>query len=298
MGQFSKKWEDLEFSDNYIFCKAMRNKNLCRKMIEILLGIKADGITYIDTEHIVDEFYGSRGIRMDVFAEDSSRVYDIEMQTGNYDDLLLRARYYQSASDVSTTPRRTKYRELKETYIIFICLDDPFGEGLPLYTERKSFIETDRIRYDDKTRKLFYNASAFEKAESKDVRDVLEFIYTMRAGSSFTRELEDFVNGAKAEPVFKDEYMYFADILEDEKEEARMTGHEEGFAQGLKDGISQGIQQGIQKGIQEGISQGIAEGAAQQKAEDDKLLAQKDAEVARQAERIRQLEAALAEKQK
>lgn len=32
MGQFSKKWEDLNFSDNYIFCKVMRNESLCKEM--------------------------------------------------------------------------------------------------------------------------------------------------------------------------------------------------------------------------------------------------------------------------
>ncbi len=38
----------------------------------------------------------------------------------------------------------------------------------------------------------------------------------------------------------------------------------------------------------------LREGAARQKAEDDKLIAQKDAEVARQAEKIASLKAQLA----
>jgi len=252
MGPFSKKWEDLEFSDNFIFCKVMKNKELCIQFLEILLGIKIKDISYIQSEHPIQDYYESRGIRMDVYVADSSRIFNLEMQTGNYSDLLLRSRYYLSASDISTTPRRTKFNEIKETYIIFICKKDPFGQGLPLYTERKSFAETDAIPYDDKSYKLFYNTSAYAKAKTEDVRDVLEFIYKLQAKNSFTKKLESSVLVAKAEPVFKDEYMYFADILEEEKEVARATGLAEGRATGLAEGRATGLAEGQNKKALEG----------------------------------------------
>ena len=115
MGQFSKPWKDLDISDNFIFCKVMRNKEICKRLLEILLGFKVGDIIYNDSEHIISDFYDYRGIRLDVFVKDSNKVYDIEMQTGNYSDLLLRARYYQSACDINSTPRRTSYNKLKET---------------------------------------------------------------------------------------------------------------------------------------------------------------------------------------
>ena len=217
MGQFSKKWEDLQFSDNYIFCKVMKNKNLCKQMLEILLGIKVKDIDYIQSEHPLDDYYQTRGIRMDVYVEGDDKIYNLEMQSGNYDDLLLRSRYYLSASDVSSTPRRTKFKDLKETYIIFLCMNDPFNQGVPLYTEVTFFKETPNFQINDKTHKLFYNASAYAKADKEEVRDVLEFIYKLKSKSSFTKQLEDSVTLAKADHMFKDEYMYFADILEDEK---------------------------------------------------------------------------------
>lgn len=256
MSQFSKKWEELNFSDNFIFCKVMKNKNLCKQLLEILTGIKVEKISYIESEHAIDNFYDSRGIRMDVFVKDSNKIYDIEMQTGDYENLLLRARYYQSASDISSTPRRTKYQNLKETFIIFICKDDPFGEGLPLYTEKKSFLETDKIPYDDKSRKFFYNSSAYQKAKDENVRDVLEFIYTLKAKSIFTKELEEEVKEAKTEPVFKDEYMYFSDILEEEKEKSQKTGFEEGLSEGLKSGITKGRIEKLKEQITKKIEKG------------------------------------------
>ena len=234
----------------------MKNKNLCKQLLEILTGIKVEKISYIESEHAIDNFYDSRGIRMDVFVKDSDKIYDIEMQTGDYENLLLRARYYQSASDISSTPRRTKYQNLKETFIIFICKDDPFGEGLPLYTEKKSFLETDKIPYDDKSRKFFYNSSAYQKAKDENVRDVLEFIYTLKAKSIFTKELEEEVKEAKTEPVFKDEYMYFSDILEEEKEKSQKTGFEEGLSEGLKSGITRGRIENLKELVTKKIEKG------------------------------------------
>lgn len=83
MSQFSKKWEDLTIADNFIFCKVMENESLCKELLEILLGIKIEKINYIKSEHVIENFYDSRGVRLDVFVKDSDRVFDIEIQTGN-----------------------------------------------------------------------------------------------------------------------------------------------------------------------------------------------------------------------
>lgn len=250
MGQFSKAWEDLDFSDNFIFCKVMKDEKLCSELLNILLGFQIEKIQYINTEQQIENFYDAKGIRMDVFLKDSKRVIDLEMQTGNYEDIILRSRYYQSAADVSMVPRRTKYSELKENYIVFICKDDPFGYGIPCYTRTQSFAEIPGFVYDDKTHNVFYNSSAFAKAEDKNVRDVLEFIYSLKASSDFTQKLAASVQNAKVKSSFKDEYMYFADILEEEKEMAREAGLEEGRQTGLADGRAVGLAEGIAEGIE------------------------------------------------
>lgn len=92
----------------------------------------------------------------------------------------------------------------------------------------------------NKTHKLFYNCSAYVKETDPEIRDVLQFIYKLKSASNFTKELEDTVQQAKAEPTFKDDYMYFSDILEDEKEQARNIGLSEGRAEGLEEGRVEG----------------------------------------------------------
>lgn len=260
MGQFSKPWDELTIADNFIFCKVMENERICMGVLETLLGISVGHIEYLKTENSLENFYDSRGIRLDVYVKDADRIFNIEMQTGNYDDMLLRARYYLSSSDVATTKRRTKFKDIRETYILFICKDDPFGEGIPRYTKISKFLETDRISYDDKSRNVFYNCSAWEKEGNPEVRGVLKFIYGLKPDSSLALEMDEAASLAKQKSELEDEYMYFSDILEDEKEEAREIGLAEGRAKGLKEGLAEGRAKGVAEGRMEGHAEGHAEG--------------------------------------
>ena len=255
MGQFSKPWKDLTIADNFIFCKVMQNENLCRGVLETLLGIHVEHIEYLRTENPIENFYDSRGIRLDVYVKDSGRIFNIEMQTGNYDDILLRARYYLSSSDVATTKRRTKFKDIRETYILFICKDDPFGKGIPCYTKLTKFLETDEISYNDKSHNVFYNCSAWEKEKNPEIRQVLKFIYGLKPDSGLALEMNEAASLAKQKSDLEDEYMYFSDILEDEKEEAREIGLAEGQAKGREEGREEGRAEGRVEGLELGRQQ-------------------------------------------
>lgn len=244
MSQFSKKWKDLTIADNFIFCKVMQNEQLCRRVLETLLEIKIEHIEYLSTEMTVENFYESRGIRLDVYVKDSARIFNIEMQTGNYEDMLLRARYYLSSSDVATTKRRSKFKDLKETFILFICKDDPFGIEIPRYTRFTKFLETDEIPYDDKIRTVFYNCSAWEKESDPEIRGVLKFIYGLKPDSNLASDMEKAVSLAKQKSEVVEEYMYFSDILEEEKEEASKIARAEALAEGFANGQESGKKQG------------------------------------------------------
>ena len=259
MGPFSKPWEELTIADNFIFCKVMENERICRGVLETLLGISVEHIDYLKTENPIENFYDSRGIRLDVYVKDSERIFNIEMQTGNYNDMLLRARYYLSSSDVATTKRRTKFKDIRETYILFICKDDPFGEEIPRYTKISKFLETDRISYDDKSRNVFYNCSAWEKESNPEVRGVLKFIYGLKPDSGLAIEMDEAASLAKQKSDLEDEYMYFSDILEDEKEEAREIGLAEGHAEGHAEGLEAGRHQQKIESAKTAISLGLSE---------------------------------------
>ena len=122
-----KPWKELTIRDNFMFQKVLRNKRLCKRFIEKTLRIKIKRIIYLETEKTIDEKYGSKSVRIDVFVEtDSGEIIDIEMQAADMleGELPLRTRYYQALIDMAALAKGHTYMELKRSYIIlnYSCL--------------------------------------------------------------------------------------------------------------------------------------------------------------------------------
>ena len=240
-GPFSKSWDELSFTDNYIFCKVLQqNKELSQKMLEILIGIEITNVDIVESEKTIDNFYGTRSVRLDVYAKNETQAFDIEMQTCNYENLLLRARYYQSSLDQEEMERSADFEKLKNSYIIFLCLDDPIGYGSYIYTKQSVFKEYPDKSYNDKSNIVFYNCSAYKDVEDKELRNVLEFIYNANSNSTFTDKLQKSVDDTKKSPEWRKEYMKLSEIINDSKKEGVKEGKEEAFIETainmLKDG--------------------------------------------------------------
>ena len=46
-----KKWEDLDITDDFIFTRVMRNKRLCRTLLEMILKVKVGKIKFLTSHH-------------------------------------------------------------------------------------------------------------------------------------------------------------------------------------------------------------------------------------------------------
>ena len=47
-----KPWEELTFTDDFIFAKVMQDRNACTRLIETLLGIRVGHIEYIEEQKV------------------------------------------------------------------------------------------------------------------------------------------------------------------------------------------------------------------------------------------------------
>ena len=127
-------------------------------------------------EKAIAPYYTSKGVRLDVYLKDSDKVIDIECQANLKPALGKRTRYYQSMIDIDSLMKGEEYEKLKESYILFICKNDPFKDenekhfGLPCYTFKNICTEDDEVNLDDKTIKVIYNASAYEKENAKKMK--------------------------------------------------------------------------------------------------------------------------------
>ncbi len=94
-----KAWEDLTIQDDFMFKAVMKNKELCKGVLEVILNQPIHDIRYLAEELSLKAGYMSKGVRLDVYVEDEAHtIYDVEMQVRQdaEDALPKRMRYYQS----------------------------------------------------------------------------------------------------------------------------------------------------------------------------------------------------------
>ena len=158
-----KRWEDLDITDDFIFTRDMRNKRLCRTLLEMILKVKVGKIKFLTSHHAIQIDPNAKGIIMDVYLKDENKVINVEMQASNHGDLPRRARYYQAAADIDTTPKGSEYSDLKQNYVIFICTFDPFDKNFPRYTFQYTCQETDhQLKLEDGSLRIFLNTATEE----------------------------------------------------------------------------------------------------------------------------------------
>ena len=76
----------------------------------------------------------------------------------------------------------------------------------------------------------------------------MEFIQTNKATTDFSRTLEQNVKVAKQNTRWEEEYMYFCDVLEEEKEKVRRVAWKQGLAEGRAEGRAEGLNLGRAEG--------------------------------------------------
>lgn len=226
-----KPFEQLTFSDDWMFQKVMQNPQICAELVERLLHINIDHVEYPKLEKAIKPYYTSKGVRLDVYLKDSDKVIDIECQSNLKPALGKRTRYYQSMIDIDNLMKGDEYVQLKESYILFICKDDPFKDdkenyfGLPCYTFKNECSENGEVKLDDKTIKVIYNASAYEKEEEPLIRNFLHFIYTNQPGQDdLSNRLSRLVEKCKENEKFRSDYLAVNLHDYDIRYEARQEG--------------------------------------------------------------------------
>lgn len=205
----AEKWERATLADNFIFCKVMTaNPDLCKELLELLLNIKIERIEIPVAERSFKVDYDSKGIRFDVYVKDGTgRCFDIEIQTTNRTNLAKRARYYQGLMDVDSLVSGADYSELNESYVIFLCMEDAFGSGLPVYDFHQVCKQDSEVLLNDGTHKVFFNASKYDKMPTESLREFFKFLNGLNAASDFTDQLEQKVRYAKTNAQWRHRFM-------------------------------------------------------------------------------------------
>ena len=242
-----KPIEELTFTDDFMFGYVLRDPEICKTLLETLLGIQIEYVEYPELQKSISSFYESKGVRLDVYIKGSNRVFDIEIQNDFQLALSRRTRYYQSMIDVDDLLKGADYSQLNDSFVIFVCQFDPFNADLPCYTFKNLCLENKNIELNDGTTKVIFNSSAYEKENNLEISAFLKYIKTKVPTSIFTDRLHRLVEEHKLNNKFKNEYLamnlHDRDITRKAFQEGRDAGFTEGEAIGIDKGISQGAEQ-------------------------------------------------------
>lgn len=100
-----------------------------------------------------------RSITLDIHAVDAQkREYDIEVQRADAGADVHRARFHSSMLDSKMLKAGQEFKEIKDSYVIFISENDLMGAGLPLYHVERTIQETGVV-FGDGSHILYVNGS-------------------------------------------------------------------------------------------------------------------------------------------
>ena len=235
-----KMFEELQIKDDFMFSIIMREPKFCRPFLERVLGITISHIEYPKTQDTIDLSADAKSVRLDIYVEDGKNtVYNIEMQAAQNKNLPKRTRYYQGMIDLNILNKGENYKNLKRSFIIFVCTFDLFGEGRHIYTFENRCIQNPELELGDDTIKIILNTKGTMDDVTPEMKNLLDYIDGKAPGDEYTSELDEAVQSARRNEKWRLDYMTL-DMHYQEK-------YEEGLEQGLEQGMTRGLEQGLEQ---------------------------------------------------
>lgn len=247
---FSREYS-INLSDFALFLSVMKVKSAYENVLSIILDEPDLKLKEVKVEQVVLNKSGKRAIRLDAWAQDvRDRQFDMEMQNDtDGDDVRKRSRFYQSMIDtpILKSGKKTRYKNLPSTAIIFITQDDIFGRDLAMYTFREQCEEMPDLLLEDGTSKIFLNMTS--KVGRPELISLLQYM------KDTTLDNENI--------TVKDKRILHLDRIvnevrqSEEWEAVEMNIFEIGMERGKELGIEQGIEQGKALGLEEGRKESL-----------------------------------------
>ena len=139
---------------------AKDNIPLVEHIIRVTLNRDDISIIRINTQDDIHLFSSSHSIILDCLGVDSNGVlFDIEVQKFNNDSLEKRVRYYSSMLDSRySLSKGMPFKEIKDSYVIFLMEEDYFHLGGQVY-EVEKVIKGYNLPFIDGSNTIFVNAT-------------------------------------------------------------------------------------------------------------------------------------------
>jgi len=238
-----KKIQKLCLMDDFFMTRFFEdNIEGVQLVLSIILDRNDLTVKKVDVQKDTKSLVG-HGVRLDVLAVDQQgKYYNIEVQKASDGADFRRARYNGSLLDTTILGEGEKYKDLPDTYVIFITEKDIIGAGCAVYEIEKTIKQTNQ-KIDDGTHVIFVNGA-------------------YRGNDAIGKLMDDFNNPNYATMHYVQLHKR-SKYLKEEKGEGNMCA----FTQEVLD-------MGRVEGVAIGEAKGKAEGKVEGRAEEKSALAE------------------------
>ena len=120
--------------DDYVFVAAMDGQpELIAEIIETVTDIQVDEVLEMTVQRTLPNPVG-RELKLDVYVRDKrGNLFNVEVQNSDAGAVPQRARYHSALLDTTHLPKSAEFKNLGETYVIFLTKHDIIGLGELIY---------------------------------------------------------------------------------------------------------------------------------------------------------------------
>lgn len=240
----ARRWVDI--TNDQMFKRVFgRNKELCRRLIELTLGEPIAEMEFVEAQHEAKDYTRPGGAYLDVMARTKAgELIDVEMQATRLPGIPQRARLYSArltkeawSGYVERHPDSYDYSKLPRVAVVFVCAFDPLGAGLRRYTGRTVYDGSPDTK--DGALTVLLNARGSGDDIDPDLAAFLDYVagkHVEPSSSAFVDDVDNAVAAGNADTEFLEGIMNMDEKLWISKQE----GLEEGRAAGIAEGRAEG----------------------------------------------------------
>lgn len=133
-----------------------------------------------------------RSIELDIYAQDSDgKIYDIEVQRADAGADVHRARFHSSMLDTKMLKANQKFKDIHDSYVIFITENDYMQEDLPMYHVER-IVQENQKSFGDGSHIIYVNGNY-----KNDADPVGKLMHDFRCTSSVDMFYDELKNTVK-----------------------------------------------------------------------------------------------------
>ncbi len=226
-----KMVDDMTLFDDDLMSRVFDNNiPATQLLIGTILGQKVDVIDSKGQWDMKNPIVKGRCITLDVFAKDSKgRHFNCEVQRSNAGAVPQRARFHSAMVDARMLKESQEFREIKDSYAIFITKNDYYNEGKPVYmVERK---RDNGKAFGDGNHIIYVNGAY---AGNDDIGRLMEDFRSKETSGFNNQVLEEGVRHFK---IDKEGRKIMCEAVEKYAEECAKERYDSGLTQGKLESI-------------------------------------------------------------